>query len=179
LFFFQPTTGRIFKVNSGNGTVKEVLNRESGKPLAETGHAIALQSDISIAIATNHTVVSIESDKTWEQVSDTDRVKLGRHEKTVVALAMREGKTYALVMSQGGYIIEEIVWSYDGIWNTVFFVVIILCVCAIHWVAWELDGRGKVINLYGSSYDEEVCKELICFCCCCFSQRSQETKIPV
>jgi hypothetical protein len=177
LFFFQPTTGRIFKVNSENGTVKEVLNIESGKPLTQTGHAIALQSNISIAIATNQRVVSIESDKTWEQIADIDMVKLGRHRKTVVALAVREGKTYALVMSQGGYVIEEIVWSYDGVWNTVFFVVIILCVCAIHWLLWELDGRGKVITLYGSSYDEEACKELIC--CCCFSQRGREIKTPV
>ncbi|KAF3334890.1 Bidirectional sugar transporter SWEET6b [Carex littledalei] len=105
-------TGKIFKVDTIDGTVKEVLSRDSSMPLALSGHAIALQSKRSIAVATNQSVLLIESDNSWAQgVAIHKKMKM-EEGKMVVAVAIRDGENVTvLVNSQKGYMIEEAVWG--------------------------------------------------------------------
>ncbi|KAF3319906.1 hypothetical protein FCM35_KLT21851 [Carex littledalei] len=109
----KKTTGKIFKVDTTDGTVKEVLPRDSSIPLAPSGHAIALQTEKSIAVATNQSLLLIESDdNSWARGAAIHHKMKMDEGKMVVAVAMRERKNvYVLVNSQKGYMIEEAVWE--------------------------------------------------------------------
>ncbi|XP_078162792.1 uncharacterized protein LOC144557981 [Carex rostrata] len=100
IIVLQTRTGKIFKVDTIDGTVKEVLRRESSKPFAPSGHAIAVQKEKSIVVATNETLLLIESDKRWEQAAVLQN-EMKMEGETVVAVATREGENaYVLVKSR-------------------------------------------------------------------------------
>ncbi|KAF3332913.1 hypothetical protein FCM35_KLT02490 [Carex littledalei] len=110
ILVLQTRTGKIFKVDTVDGTVNEVLSRDSSMPLAPSGHAIALQIEKFVVVATNHSVLLIKNDKNrWARAAIVNKMKM-EEGKIVMALAMREGENvYVLVNSPKGYMIEEAV----------------------------------------------------------------------
>ncbi|XP_078148485.1 uncharacterized protein LOC144543908 [Carex rostrata] len=107
IIVLQTTTGKILKLNTTDGTVKEVLPRDSSMPLAPSGQAIVLQTEKSIVVATNHSLLIIESDdNSWARgvAIKNKRMKMEEEEMVnVVAVAMREGENvYVLVNSHKG-----------------------------------------------------------------------------
>jgi hypothetical protein len=142
-------------VDSEDGTVKEVAFTESYvvNRLTRRGHAVALQSDTLLAVATDRSVVGVESgNNKWKQMGNYNSYMNIGHGKTVVALATREGKTFALVKTSAGagagagvYVIEEVYWGYDGIWNSVVLAfVMFLCFCfvALMFISSEYERRA-------------------------------------
>lgn len=142
-----------------NGTVKEVLSRDSSIPLAPPSHAIALQTEKSIVVATNQSLLIIESDdNSWTRgVTIQNKMKVEEGEM-VVAVAMREGESvYVLVNSQKGYKIEEAVWEESSkeyvyvLWC--FILGSILAASLYLWLVWGLYGDKIQSNTpYGHVY---------------------------
>ncbi|XP_078169307.1 uncharacterized protein LOC144563696 [Carex rostrata] len=149
----QPTTKKIFKVDSVKRTVEEILSGDSGNyRLAPAPHAITLRTNLSAVVATNHALASIKSDNTWEQAYTTDIIK-HKHEKTVVALAMRGGKTFALMKSQESYWIEEVFWGMSFLVKLTLWILLFV---SLLWflvkltLMWKWNGKDKYpITPYG------------------------------
>lgn len=118
-----------------DGTVKEVLRRGSSKPFAPSGHAIALQKEKSIVLATNETLLLIESGKRWAQAAVLQNEMKMKEGETVVVVATREGETaYILVKSHKGYRIEEAVWTIQGyIWGIIFLGCLVISLLNLLW----------------------------------------------
>lgn len=133
-FFLQPTTGKLFKVDTIGGSLQEVLPRDSSTSLAPSCHAIALKfTGKSIAIATNHTVLSIvsvlptdQNDETWAHaVTSSYKMDLGEGE-TAVAVTMREDMdVYVLMKSKKGYRIEDAPLGGPIIWFICSFIIVL------------------------------------------------------
>ncbi|KAF3335454.1 ribonuclease Z [Carex littledalei] len=113
IIVLQKTTGKILKVDTKDGTVKEVLPRDSSIPLAPSGHAIVLQTEKSIAVATNQNLLIIESDdNSWARGAAIKDKMMMEEGEMVVAVAIREGENvYVLLNSQKRYMIKEAVWE--------------------------------------------------------------------
>ncbi|KAF3320373.1 hypothetical protein FCM35_KLT22024 [Carex littledalei] len=113
ILVLQKTTGKILKVDTKDGTVKEVLPRDSSMPLAPSGHAIVLQTEKSIAVATNQNLLIIESDdNSWARGAAIKDKMMMEEGEMVVAVAIREGENvYVLLNSQKRYMIKEAVWE--------------------------------------------------------------------
>lgn len=125
----QTTTGKIFKVNTIDGTMKEVLPRDSLIPLTPSGHAMTLLTEKFIVVTTNHSVLLIKSDEnSWARAAIMNKMKMKEGEMAV-AVAMREEKNiYVLVNSQKGYRLEEAVFKrFPFIYWCFFLGVIPLC----------------------------------------------------
>jgi hypothetical protein len=84
-----------------------VLSRDRSKPLALVGRVIAMQTELSISVATKQTLLSINSKDSWAQATLAHtKFRLGKGE-TPVAITMGEGKTaYLLVKQQERYMIR-------------------------------------------------------------------------
>ncbi|XP_078151236.1 uncharacterized protein LOC144546578 [Carex rostrata] len=161
----QPTTKKVFKVDYVKRTVEEVLSVNGANLLAQAGPAIVLRTNLSIAIATSRTILLVKSaksssrifekkDSPWEQADVIDKIKVG-HGKTVVAVAMREGTTFVLTKSQGGYMIQEVIWRSKFLedfetWG--LFSIFLVCLLVMYWYFWQWTNgleKIKTFQVYG------------------------------
>ncbi|KAJ1700067.1 hypothetical protein LUZ63_008579 [Rhynchospora breviuscula] len=104
----QPGTGKIFKIDSKEETVKEVIPIHSSGLLATgaNGAIALLVGGDSIDVATNKSIFPVISEDNWNRAisyfEEHELFKLGEGE-TSVALAIKDLFTYALVKLEDGY----------------------------------------------------------------------------
>ncbi|XP_078148640.1 uncharacterized protein LOC144544097 [Carex rostrata] len=129
ILVLQTTTGKIFKVNTIDGTMKEILLRDSLIPLTPPGHAMALLTEKFIVVTTNHSVLLIKSDEnSWARAAIMTKMKMKEGEMAVAVAMREEKKLYVLVNSQKGYRLEEAVFKrFPFIYWCFFLGVIPLC----------------------------------------------------
>lgn len=162
----QPTTKKIFKLDSVNRMIKEVVLSEiSTNMLTPATHAIALRTNSSIAIAINHRLLLFKSRNTWKRAANTITIKL-KHGKTIVAVAMRQSTTFVLVKSQEGYWIEEIFWG-EFLEELKFWGIIcigMLWFCLLYWFMWHAFVVRKGAKLHSTPYGDTDGWEEVCSC---------------
>ncbi|KAJ4768670.1 Sodium/potassium/calcium exchanger Nckx30C [Rhynchospora pubera] len=97
ILVMQSTTGKIFKVGSKDGVMKEVLPRGKSNVLAPIGNAIALHNDLSLTVSANRKLLlSLESDGTWTRVSVNVNITVENSDQSIAVKTQEGKKAYAL-----------------------------------------------------------------------------------
>lgn len=132
-----------------DGTMKDILLRDSSILLEPSVHAIALQTKKSIVVATNQSLFLIESDdNSWARAASIHKKMKMEEGEIALAVTMREGENaYVLVKSLKGYKIKEVAWGEKSIMGfALVFLFVVLCTSLCIWLIFFIMITCKSLN---------------------------------